>query len=268
MLEPAHPQLTLKVQTELLGMSYSSLFYRSVPPSPREIAIKQRIDRIYTEHPYYGSRRICVVLNREMPVSRPTVQHYMREMGIAGLAPGPNTSKPALKHPIYPYLLRNVTAAYPNHIWGIDITYIPLRAGWLYLVAVLDWFSRFIVSWRLSQTLELDFVLEAVDEALLQAVPHIWNSDQGSHFTSPQYTDLLHAARVQISMDGRGRARDNIFMERLWRSVKYEEVYLHEYGTPREARQGLTRYFEFYDHERPHQALDYRTPADVYFGRD
>jgi putative transposase len=264
MLEPAHAHLCLKVQTELLGISYSSLFYQPVPPSPREIAIKQRIDRIYTEHPYYGSRRICVVLNREMPVSRPTVQHYMRTMGIAGLAPGPNSSKPAPKHPIYPYLLRNVTAAYPNHIWGIDITYIPLRAGWLYLVAVLDWFSRFIVSWRLSQTLELDFVLEVVDEALLQAVPHIWNSDQGSHFTSPQYLERLLASQVQISMDGRGRARDNIFTERLWRTIKYEEVYLHEYASPKEAYRNLAHYICFYNHERPHQALDYQPPAQVY----
>jgi len=178
MLEPGHPQVRLKAQAELLEVSYSSLFYQPVPPSPREVAIKHRIDRIYTAHPYYGSRRITVVLSREMPVSRPTVQRYMREMCISGLAPGPNTSKPAPEHPIYPYLLRNVTAAYPNHIWGIDITYIPLKAGWLYLVAILDWFSRFIVSWQLSQTLELDFVLTAVDHALQQAVPYIWNSDQ------------------------------------------------------------------------------------------
>jgi putative transposase len=264
MLEPGHPQVRLKAQAELLEVSYSSLFYQPVPPSPREVAIKHRIDQIYTAHPYYGSRRITVVLSREMPVSRPTVQLYMREMGISGLAPGPNTSKPALEHPIYPYLLRNVTAAYPNHIWGIDITYIPLKAGWLYLVAILDWFSRFIVSWQLSQTLELDFVLTAVDIALLQAVPHIWNSDQGSHFTSPQYLDRLLAAQVQISMDGRGRARDNIFTERLWRTVKYEEVYLHEYASPKEAYQSLSQYIYFYNYERPHQALDYQTPAQVY----
>ena len=264
MLEPAHPQLTLKTQAELLGISYSSLFYQPVPASPREIAIKHRIDRIYTEHPYYGSRRITVVLNREMAVSRPTIQRYMREMCIAGLAPGPNTSKPAHQHSIYPYLLRNVAAAYPNHVWGIDITYIPLKTGWLYLVAVLDWFSRFIVSWRLSQLLALDFVLEAVDEALLQATPHIWNSDQGSHFTSPQYLERLLAAQVQISMDGRGRARDNIFTERLWRTIKYEEVYLHEYASPKEANRNLAQYIDFYNYERPHQALDYQPPAQVY----
>ena len=185
-------------------------------------------------------------------------------MGIAGIAPGPNTSKPAPQHSIYPYLLRNVTAAYPNHIWGIDITYIPLRAGWLYLVAVLDWFSRFIVSWRLSQTLELDFVLDVADEALAQAVPHIWNSDQGSHFTSPQYLERLLAVQVQISMDGRGRARDNIFTERLWRTIKYEEVYLHEYVSPKEACRNLDQYIRFYNYERPHQSLDYQPPAQVY----
>jgi putative transposase len=264
MLEPGHPQLTLKVQAELLGVSYSSLFYQPVPPSPRELAIKHRIDRIYTEHPYYGSRRMTVVLKREIPVSRPTVQRYMREMGIFGLAPGPNTSKPATEHALYPYLLRNVSATYPNHIWGIDITYIPLMAGWLYLVAVLDWFSRFVVSWRLSQTLELDFVLEAVDQALLQAAPHIWNSDQGSHFTSPQYLDRLLAAQIQISMDGRGRARDNIFTERLWRTIKYEEVYLHEYASPKEAYRSLSQYLGFYNYQRPHQALDYQPPAQLY----
>jgi putative transposase len=265
MLEPNHPSISLKAQAELLEVSYSSLFYQPVPPAPREIAIKHRIDRIYTDHPYYGSRRIRVALNQEaVAVSRPTVQRYMREMSIFGLAPGPNTSKPAPQHPLYPYLLRNVTAAYANHVWGIDITYIPLKAGWLYLVAVLDWFSRFIVSWRLSQTLEVDFVLQAVDEALLRATPKIWNSDQGSHFTSPQYLERLLAHQVQISMDGRGRARDNILTERLWRTIKYEEVYLHEYASPKEAYHNLSEYICFYNYERPHQALDYLTPAQVH----
>ncbi len=157
----------------------------------------------------------------------------------------------------HPYLLRNVTAAHPNHIWGIDVTYIPLKAGWLHLVAVLDWFSRFIVSWQLSQTLALDFVLAA-------AVPHIWNSDQGSRFTSLQYLDRLLAAQVQISMDGRGRARDNIFTERLWRTIKYEEVYLHEYSNPKEAYRGLSQYITFYNYERPHQALDYQPPVHLW----
>ena len=265
MLEPTSTELSLKTQAELLSISRSSLYYYPLPPSPEEVTIKHCIDEIYTRWPFYGSRRITVVLNQEeIAVSRPTVQRYMREMGIAGIAPGPNTSKPAPEHKIYPYLLRNVAASYPNHIWGIDITYIRLHGGWIYLVAVIDWFSRFVVAWEVDQTLELPFVLTAVDRALSQATPTIWNSDQGSHFTSPQYLERLLAAHVQISMDGRGRAADNIFTERLWRSVKYEEVYLNDYASPRDARLGLSRYFHFYNFERPHQALDYRTPAVVY----
>jgi putative transposase len=264
MLERDHPELSLKVQAELLGISYSSLFYQPVPPSERELAIKRRIDEIYTACPFYGSRKIAQVLLPEFSVSRPTVQAYMREMGISAVVPGPNTSKPAPAHTIYPYLLRKVTAERPNHIWGIDITYIRLAHGWLYLTAVLDWYSRYIVSWALSQTLEMDFVLAAVDNALLQAKPEIWNSDQGSHFTSPKYLERLQREEIKISMDGRGRARDNIFTERLWRSIKYEEVYLHEYASPKEAYRQLANYIRFYNFERPHQALDYLTPAHCY----
>jgi putative transposase len=264
MLEKGNAQVSLKAQAELLGLSYSSLFYQPVPPSARELSIKRRIDEVYTAWPFYGSRRITVVLRSEFQVSRPTVQAYMREMGFAGIAPGPNTSQPAPEHQIFPYLLRNVTAEYPNHIWGIDITYVRLPAGWLYLVAVLDWYSRRIISWALSQTLEMDFVLSAVDNALLQAVPEIWNSDQGSHFTSPRYIERLKNAGVNISMDGRGRARDNIFTERLWRTIKYEEVYLHEYASPKEAYRQLFQYIQFYNFVRPHQSLEYRTPAEVY----
>jgi putative transposase len=264
MLEKGHSELSLKVQAELLGISYASLFYQPVPPSVRELAIKRRIDEIYTAYPFYGSRKIAVTLRPEFGVSRPTVQAYMREMGIFALVPGPNTSKPAPQHPIYPYLLRNVTAQHPNHIWGIDITYIRLAQGWLYLTAVLDWYSRYVISWTLSQTLEMDFVLTAVDNALLQAKPKIWNSDQGSHFTSPKYLERLEGEEIQISMDGRGRAHDNIFTERLWRTLKYEEVYLHEYANPKEAYHQLVHYFRFYNFERPHQALEYLTPAQVY----
>jgi putative transposase len=269
MLEPRSLQLSLKAQSELLGLSRSSLYYYPKLPSPEEVAIKHRIDEIYTRWPFYGSRRITVVLNREeIAVSRLTVQRYMREMSISGIAPGPNTSKPAPEHKIYPYLLRHVSASYPNHVWGIDITYVRLWGGWMYLVAILDWFSRFVVAWEVDQTLELPFVLNAVDRALQQATPMIWNSDQGSHFTNQQYLDRLLSSGVQISMDGRGRAVDNIFTERLWRSVKYEEVYLNDYASPREARYGLTRYFQFYNFERPHQALGYQTPAQVYAVKD
>jgi putative transposase len=264
MLEKDHPKLSLKTQAELLGVSYSSLFYEPVPPSVRELAIKQRIDEIYTAYPFYGSRKIAFLLRPEFGVSRPTVQAYMREMGIFALVPGPNTSQPAPEHQIYPYLLRKVTAARPNHIWGIDITYIRLTHGWLYLTAVLDWYSRCVISWALSQTLEMDFVLTAVDNALLQAKPEIWNSDQGSHFTSPKYLERLQRAEIQISMDGRGRAMDNIFTERLWRTLKYEEVYLHDYASPKEAYYQLANYIRFYNFDRPHQALEYLTPAQVY----
>jgi putative transposase len=179
----------------------------------------------------------------------------MREMGLTAIYPGPNLSRRHPEHRVYPYLLRNVTAASPNHVWGIDITYIRLHGGWLYLVAVSDWFSRYVVSWELDQTLEMPFVVSAVERALAQTTPVIWNSDQGSHFSSPQYTQLLLAAGVQISMDGKGRARDNVFTERLWRTVKYEKVYLNDYAHPKAARRSLTSYFGFYIHLRRHQSV-------------
>lgn len=261
-------QLSLKKQAELLGISRASLYYQALPPTTEEIRLKHRIDEIYTRCPFYGSRRIRAILGREgWHINRKRVQRCMREMGLVAVFPGPNLSKPAPDHKIYPYLLRNVTASYCNHIWGVDITYIRLQKGWMYLVAILDWYSRYVVSWALDQTLEMPFVLDAVDCALAQAKPEIINSDQGSHFTSPQYLDRFETVEAQISMDGRGRAMDNIFTERLWRSVKYEEVYLNEYLTPRQARQGLTDYFQLYNYERPHQSLDYLTPAEVYLNR-
>jgi len=263
----ADRELPLSIQAELLSLNRSSLYYQPVPPSPEELWIKRRIDEIYTACPFYGSRKITVELNKEIVINRKAVQRHMREMGLSAICPGPNLSKRHAEHAIFPYLLRNLTAAHPNHVWGIDITYIRLQGGWLYLVAVLDWYSRYVVSWELDQTLELPFVLETVDRALAQATPTIWNSDQGSHFTSPQYIDRLKQADVQISMDGKGRALDNIFTERLWRTVKYEEVYLHDYATPREARQYLMQYFDFYNYRRVHQALGYLTPAQVYAGQ-
>src|SRR5690349_19718770 len=203
MVEYAHPELPLAVQAALLGLSRSSLYYRPRPPAPHEVALKHRIDEIYTAHPYYGSRRISAVLRQEgQTVHRKAVQRHMQEMGIAGVAPGPHTSRRHPTHPVYPYLLRHVRAAYPNHVWGIDITYIRLQAGWLYLVAVLDWYARYVIAWELDQSLELGFVLAAVDAALAVGGPTIWNSDQGSHFTSPQYLSRLEARGIQISMDG------------------------------------------------------------------
>ncbi len=265
LVERAEAELSLKSQAELLSLSRSSLYYQPVPPTAEEIRLKHRIDELYTCYPFYGSRRIRAMLRREgWRINRKRVKRCMREMGLVAVYPGPNLSKPAPGHKIYPYLLRNVVADYPNHIWGIDITYIRLQQGWMYLVAILDWYSRFVVSWSLDQTLEMPFVLDAVDRALQQAQPEIINSDQGSHFTSPQHVDRFLAVGSQISMDGRGRAMDNIFTERLWRSVKYEEVYLNEYLTPRQARQGLATYFQLYNYDRPHQSLDYLTPAELY----
>lgn len=266
MLERDANGISLVSQSELLSISRSSLYYEPVGASEKELTLKRRIDEIYTKYPIYGSRRMTAVLCREgLKVSRPTVQGYMREMAIAGVAPGPNTSRPHPEHKVYPYLLRGLKISRPNQVWGIDITYIRLRAGWMYLVAILDWFSRFVVAWELDQTLEMPFVLLAVERAMTIGRPEIWNSDQGSHFTSPQYTQKLLDAHIQISMDGRGRAMDNIFTERLWRSVKYEEVYLHDYDSPREARQGIERYLTFYNYERLHQSLNYCTPAEVHF---
>lgn len=221
---------------------------------------------MYTQAPFYGARKIAAQLQREgMGINRKTVGRYMQEMGIAAISPGPNVSKRTQKEGVYPSLVRHITSGYPKHIWGIDITYIRLSGGWMYLVAMLDWYAGDVMSWELDQTLELPFVLSTVEHALGQAVPVIWNSDQGSHFTSPQYLALLQAAHVQISMHGKGRALDNIFTERLWRTVKYEDVYLHEYLSPREARQALTRYFTLYNQERLHHALNSQTPAAVYF---
>ena len=268
LVERGEAELSLKKQAELLSISRSSLYYQPLPPPAEEIRLKHRIDELYTDYPFYGSRRIRAMLKREgWHINRKRVQRCMREMGLVAVFPGPNLSKPAPGHQIYPYLLRHVTASYPNHIWGIDITYIRLQQGWMYLVAILDWYSRFVVSWELDQTLEMPFVLAAVEQALQQAQPEIINSDQGSHFTTPHYLDRFLAVGSRISMDGRGRAMDNIFTERLWRSVKYEEVYLNEYLTPRQARQGLTTYFQLYNYERPHQSLGYLTPAELYLTR-
>jgi putative transposase len=265
-VEREQSDLPLTVQADLLSLSRASLYYRPRPPSLEEVALKHRIDTLYSQYPFYGSRRIAAHLRHDgLVINRKAIQRHMREMGIAGIAPGPNLSRRDSEHRVYPYLLRDVPAAYPNHVWGIDVTYVRLRASWLYLVAVLDWYSRYVISWELDQTLALPFVLDAVERALTQATPVIWNSDQGSQFTSPQYLELLTVAGVQISMDGKGRALDNIFVERLWRTVKYEEVYLHDYATPREARQGLGAYFMLYNEVRPHQALGYRTPAEIFF---
>ncbi|MDA8333373.1 MAG: IS3 family transposase [Peptococcaceae bacterium] len=266
LLQLTDRSLPLNRQAFLLSLNRTGLYYQPVGPSPEEVAIKHRIDEIYTDHPYYGSRRITAQLRRDgYMVNRKAVVRHMQEMGISGICPGPNLSKRNQEHQVYPYLLRGVPIIHVNQVWGIDITYIRLMKGWMYLVAIIDWYSRYVISWQLDQTMGVSFVLEAVRRALQVATPVIMNSDQGSHFTSAQYLDLLKAANVRISMDGKGRATDNIFTERLWRSLKYEEVYLREYRTPRDAREGIGSYLQFYNEKRLHQSLDYRTPAECFY---
>jgi len=267
LVEREENELALSTQATLLQVSRSSLYYHKAGPSQREIELKRHIDLIYTDYPFYGSRRITYQLGHNgFKVNRRTVQRYMREMGLEAIAPGPNLSKRNHQHKVYPYLLRKVEASYPNHVWGIDITYLPLRKSWAYLVAILDWHSRYVVSWEVSQSLEQPFVTRAVERALEGARPIIFNSDQGSHFTSPQYTRLVEAAGSKVSMDGKGRALDNIFTERLWRTIKWENVYLADYASTTEAEKGLRAYFDFYNNRRPHQSLNYQPPSNLYFG--
>lgn len=270
LVERERAALSLKEQADLLSLSRRSLYYKALPPSAEEVRIKHAIDRIYTAHLVYGSRRIEVMLERDYGLigNRKAVQRHMREMGIAGISPEPNLSKPNPKHRVYPYRLRGMCITHPNQVWAIDITYIPLAASWLYLVAILDVYTRYIISWALDDTLELPFVLDATYQALTQARPEICTSDQGSHFTRPQYTQLLEAAGVQISMDGKGRALDTICIERLWRSVKYEDVYLRDYRSPRDVGVGLSQYIKHYNEQRLHSALQDRTPAAAFFGKE
>jgi len=258
--------LSITAQCELLTLNRTSLYYKPRPKCPVKLAVLHAIDEIYTEDPTYGARRIRnELVKRGFPISRPTVADYMLTLGLSAIYPKPNTSKPHPQHKIYPYLLRNIKASYPNHIWGTDITYIRMQGGFMYLVAFLDWYSRYVVSWELSDTLEDSFVVSALNAALKTAVPHIANSDQGSQFTGHGYINTLLAAQVNISMDGRGRCMDNIFTERLWRTVKYEDIYIKDYSTPRELRRGLDCFFVKYNTRRGHQSLDYKTPEEVYF---
>ena len=258
--------LSLAAQARALGLNRSGLYYKAVAPATEEVLrLQRRIDEIYTRWPFYGSRRMTAQLRRDgWTIERKTVQRHMREMGIAGICPGPNLSQRRRDHQVYPYLLRGMEIRMPDQVWGIDLTYIRLRHGWMYLVALLDWYSRYVVEWDLVDTMDGGVVLEPVRRALSRCQPQILNSDQGSQFTATEYVELVRGAGVRISMDGRGRALDNVFTERLWRTIKYEEVYLHEYDSPREGKQRLAGYLRFYNEERLHAALGYRTPAEVY----
>lgn len=230
-----------------------------------DVKLMNLIDAQYTRTPFYGSRKMVVFLKGlGHTVNRKKVQRLMREMSIEGICPGPNTSLRRREHAVYPYLLKGFTIERPNQVWSADMTYIRLMHGFAYLVAILDWFSRYVLAWRLSNSLETGFCMEALEEALRKARPEIFNTDQGCQFTSEDFTKRLMESKIQISMDSRGRAFDNIFNERLWRSVKYEDVYVQGYQSMVEAQLGMKNYFLFYNHERPHQALDYRTPAEVH----
>ena len=266
MIDRSHG-LPLLRQAEMLRLSRSSLYYEPRPVSAADLAVMRRIDELHLDHPFAGSRMMRDLLRGEgVAIGRERVVSMMRQMGIEALYRRPNTSKPAPGHKIYPYLLRGLDVVRPNQVWAMDITYIPMARGFVYLAAVLDWFSRRVLSWRISITLEVDFCLDAVEEALARyGRPEIFNTDQGSQFTSAGFTGLLLGNAIAVSMDGRGAWRDNVFVERLWRSVKYEEVYLRAYGSVGEARASIGRYLEFYNRKRPHSSLDARTPDQAYF---
>ena len=260
--------LPLRRQAAVLQLSRSSLYYEPRPVPAADLAIMRRIDELHLDHPFAGSRMMRDLLRGEgTAIGRERVASMMCRMGVEALYRRPNTSKPAPGHKIYPYLLRGLDVVRPNQVWAMDITYIPMARGFVYLAAVLDWFSRRALSWRVSITMQVDFCLDAVEEALARhGRPDIFNTDQGSQFTSAGFTGLLLGNAIAVSMDGRGAWRDNVFVERLWRSVKYEEVYLRAYGSVGEARASISRYLEFYNRKRPHSSLDARTPDQAYFG--
>jgi len=266
MIDREH-ELPLTRQAAVLKLSRSGLYYRPRPVAPVDLAIMRRIDELHLDYPFAGSRMLRDLLRGEgIEIGRQRVVTMMKRMGITAIYRRPNTSKPALGHKIYPYLLRSVSIGRPNQVWAMDITYIPMSRGFVYLCAVVDWFSRRVLAWRLSITLEVEFCLEAVEEALARhGKPAIFNTDQGSQFTSAEFTGLLLKHAIAISMDGKGSWRDNVFVERLWRSVKYEEVYLRAYDSVAEARTSIGRYLDFYNRKRPHSSLDARSPDLAYF---
>ena len=270
MIERDSGPLSMRAQCDLLGVNRSMLYYQPRGLTASDVAVMHLMDAQYTRTPYYGVERMTAWLHRlGIRIGHNRVRRLLRRMGLEAIYPKPRLSRPGgPDHRLYPYLLRDLVVEHPNQVWAADITYIRLWRGFAYLVAVMDWYSRYVLSWSLSTTLESWFCVEALRQALAVARPEIFNTDQGSQFTSEAFTGMLHEAGVAISMDGRGRAFDNIFVERLWRSVKYEEVYLKDYGMVDEARRGLRDYFAFYNTERLHQSLGYKTPAEVYFGRE
>jgi putative transposase len=259
--------MSITKQCQLLRLSRSSVYYQPVPVAEEDLAIMRRLDELHLLYPFFGARKLTVMLNREgIAVGRKRVRRLMRLMGIFALYRRPRTTVPMAGHRVFPYLLAGVEITRPNQVWEADITYLPMRRGFLYLMAIVDVFSRRVMAWRLSNTLAVDFCVAALEEALGRyGAPELFNTDQGSQFTSQAFIEVLEQAKVRISMDGRGRWVDNVFIERLWRSVKYEEVYLHAWETGAEAKAALARYFAFYNGTRPHEALGYRTPDELYF---
>lgn len=265
MVETGHPQLSLRRQCTLLGLARGSWYYQPVGPCAEDVELMRVLDEQYTATPFYGIRRMTAWLrSRGYAVNHKRVGRRLRQMGLAAIYPKPRLSQPAAGHVIYPYLLRGITVNRVNQVWSADITYVRLAGGFVYLVAVIDWCSRYVLSWAVSITMDVAFCVEALEQALQHGQPEIFNTDQGAQFTSLAFTERLKHGGIRISMDGRGRALDNVFVERLWRSVKCEEVYLRDYQSAWDARQSLARYFGFYNRERLHQALGYRTPAAVY----
>jgi putative transposase len=262
-----HPDLSIGRQCELLGLSRSSFYYEPATENVENLELMQLIDQEYTACPYYGSRKMTVWLQSQgRQVNRKRVQRLMRLMGLEAIYPKPQLSLAGRGHKVYPYLLRDVKIARSDQVWSTDITYVPLACGFMYLAAVIDWYSRYVIAWKLSNTLEGSFCLELLDEALERGKPEVFNTDQGVQFTAAAFTQRLESAGVSVSMDGKGRCLDNVFVERLWRTVKYEDIYLRGYGGVLELREGLERYFPFYNEQRFHQALGYQTPAAVYHG--
>lgn len=265
MVDSNHTQLSITRQCELLSLNRSSYYYRSVGLSELNEQLMQRIDELYTKHPFLGYRKITAILNREgYKVNHKRVYRLMCLMGLQAIYAKPKLSNPRKGHKIYPYLLKGKKIDKANQVWASDITYIRLQGGYCYLVAIMDWYSRYIVSWQISNSMKVTFCIEALEEALEGEKPEIFNTDQGSQFTSHEFTNILEVNEIAISMDGRGSYMDNIFTERLWRTVKYEEVYLKEYKNIEEARQGIEEYLQFYNSERPHQSLQYDTPESYY----
>jgi putative transposase len=265
LVEPDHTQVSVRRQCELLGLNRTSLYYRPAAETTANLRLMRLLDKEYTAHPFLGSRRLTRWLSKQgEAVNRKRVQRLLRLMGLEAIYPKPKLSAAGRGQRIYPYLLRDVGIERVDQVWSTDITYVPLATGFMYLAAIIDWFSRYVLAWRLSNTLDGSFCLDMLEEALSRGKPEVFNTDQGVQFTAQAWTSRLESAGVAVSMDGQGRCLDNVFVERLWRSVKYEDIYLHAYETVPQLQQGLGRYFPYYNEERLHQSLDYRPPAAVY----